>query len=145
MSYLKYSNLCATMVRDALKEPLKESAKARELVYFKNVTYKDSKPDAQSAWPASAIGRVDSHALLAGCVGAGTHDPAHRRTLHAGCVAARRLSAAVDAACGQHSTGYATAEQPGSGQPWAMLAVIHELSEISKTAEGVRSGGGEPA
>lgn len=49
MSYLKYSNLCATMVRDALKEPLKDAAKTRELVYFKNVTYKDGKPDQQSA------------------------------------------------------------------------------------------------
>jgi F-type H+-transporting ATPase subunit epsilon len=49
MSYLKYSNLCATLVRDALKEPLKASAKARELVYFKNVTYKDGKPDTQGA------------------------------------------------------------------------------------------------
>ena len=47
MSYLKYSNLCATMVRDALKEPLKESAKTRELVYFKNVTYKDGQADKQ--------------------------------------------------------------------------------------------------
>lgn len=51
MSYLKYSNLCATMLRDALKEPLKEAAKAREQVYFKNVTYKGGKPDTQSALP----------------------------------------------------------------------------------------------
>lgn len=49
MSYLKYSNLCATMMRDALKEPLKEAAKAREQVNFKNVTYKDGKVDKQSA------------------------------------------------------------------------------------------------
>jgi F-type H+-transporting ATPase subunit epsilon len=49
MSYLKYSNLCATMVRDALKEPLKETAKAREMVYFKEVGYESGKPATQSA------------------------------------------------------------------------------------------------
>ena len=49
MSYLKYSNLCATMVRDALKEPLRAQAKTREMVYYKNVTYKDGKPDQQCA------------------------------------------------------------------------------------------------
>jgi F-type H+-transporting ATPase subunit epsilon len=58
MSYLKYSNLCATMVRDALQAPMKEQAKARELVYFKNITYKDGKPDTQSAL---------RHLALAGC------------------------------------------------------------------------------
>jgi hypothetical protein len=47
MSYLKYSNLCASMLRNALKEPLKESAKAREIVYFKNVSYKNGKADTQ--------------------------------------------------------------------------------------------------
>lgn len=47
LSYLQYSNLCATMVRDALKEPMKESAKAREIVFFKNITYKDGKPSSQ--------------------------------------------------------------------------------------------------
>ena len=57
MSYLKYSNLCATMVRDALKEPLKEQAKARELVYFKNVTYKNGKPESQGALGSAVTGR----------------------------------------------------------------------------------------
>lgn len=47
MSYLKYSNLCATMLRDSLKAPLKEAAKARELVYFKNASYKNGKVDTQ--------------------------------------------------------------------------------------------------
>jgi F-type H+-transporting ATPase subunit epsilon len=49
MSYLKYTNLCATMVRDAMKEPLKEAAKARELVYFKEVQWRGGKPASQGA------------------------------------------------------------------------------------------------
>jgi hypothetical protein len=32
------------MLRDALKPSLKEAAKAREVVYFKHITYKDGKP-----------------------------------------------------------------------------------------------------
>eukprot|EP00217_Crustomastix_stigmatica_P008212 CAMPEP_0183790772 /NCGR_PEP_ID=MMETSP0803_2-20130417/1348_1 /TAXON_ID=195967 /ORGANISM="Crustomastix stigmata, Strain CCMP3273" /LENGTH=75 /DNA_ID=CAMNT_0026035035 /DNA_START=43 /DNA_END=270 /DNA_ORIENTATION=- len=35
MSYLKYSNLCAEVVRASLKEPALAKAKAREMVYFK--------------------------------------------------------------------------------------------------------------
>lgn len=37
MSYLKYSNLCADMVRSALKGPAKEAAKQREAIYFRYV------------------------------------------------------------------------------------------------------------
>jgi hypothetical protein len=37
------------MLRDALKQPLKEAAKAREIVYFKNIAYKDGKPTSQGA------------------------------------------------------------------------------------------------
>lgn len=48
LSYLQYSNLCATMLRDALKEPLKEAAKVREIVYFKNVVYEKGQPVKQS-------------------------------------------------------------------------------------------------
>jgi F-type H+-transporting ATPase subunit epsilon len=47
MSYLKYSNLCADMVRSALKEPARAKARAREIVYFRSATWKDGKPDKQ--------------------------------------------------------------------------------------------------
>ena len=47
MSYLKYSSLCADMVRAALKEPHKAAAKARETVYFKTTIWKDGIPEKQ--------------------------------------------------------------------------------------------------
>jgi hypothetical protein len=57
MSYLKYSNLCAAMVRDALKPNLKAAAKAREVIHFKNVTYKDGKTVKQGLIPRACLVR----------------------------------------------------------------------------------------
>merc|ERR1739848_259033 len=37
MTYVKYSNLCAEVVRACLKEPAFTTAKARNTVYFKHV------------------------------------------------------------------------------------------------------------
>lgn len=51
MSYLKYSNLCADMVRASLKEPMKTKAKLREAVYYRAASWKDGKPKKQSAFP----------------------------------------------------------------------------------------------
>jgi Mitochondrial ATP synthase epsilon chain len=68
MSYLKYSNLCADMVRAALKEPLKGKAREREIVYFKEALWKDGKPEksgglcmeildvSRAVWPRSHVG-----------------------------------------------------------------------------------------
>jgi F-type H+-transporting ATPase subunit epsilon len=50
MSYLKYSNLCADMVRAALKEPAKSKAKAREVIYFRQSIWKDGVPQKQGEW-----------------------------------------------------------------------------------------------
>ncbi len=47
MSYLKYANLCADMVRSSLKEPTKTKAKLREAVYYRAATWKDGKPEKQ--------------------------------------------------------------------------------------------------
>ncbi|BDA47313.1 probable ATP synthase subunit epsilon, mitochondrial [Coccomyxa sp. Obi] len=47
MSYLKYSNLCADMLRSSLKEPMKTKAKLREAVYFRAAVWKDGKPEKQ--------------------------------------------------------------------------------------------------
>jgi F-type H+-transporting ATPase subunit epsilon len=47
MSYLKYANLCADMVRSSLKEPTKSKAKLREAVYYRAATWKDGKPEKQ--------------------------------------------------------------------------------------------------
>lgn len=47
MSYLKYSNLCADMVRAALKEPVKAKAKAREVIYYRSAVWKNGVPEKQ--------------------------------------------------------------------------------------------------
>ena len=47
MSYLKYANLCADMVRSSLKEPNRSKAKLREAVYYRASTWKDGKPEKQ--------------------------------------------------------------------------------------------------
>jgi len=44
MSYLKYSSMCAEVVRGCLKEPFLTKAKPREAVYFKSVKWTDGKP-----------------------------------------------------------------------------------------------------
>lgn len=48
MSYLKYSGLCADMVRAALKEPGKTKARTREVVFFRRADWKDGQPQKQS-------------------------------------------------------------------------------------------------
>eukprot|EP00891_Asterochloris_glomerata_P006212 jgi/Astpho2/6212/e_gw1.00088.183.1_t len=47
MTYLKYSSLCADMVRAALKEPARTKARTREVVYFRQAMWKDGKPEKQ--------------------------------------------------------------------------------------------------
>lgn len=47
MSYLKYSGLCADMVRAALKEPAKTKARTREVVFFRRADWKDGQPQKQ--------------------------------------------------------------------------------------------------
>lgn len=49
MTYLKYSNLCADMVRASLKDPLRAKAKTREAVYFRAALWEDGKPTKQCA------------------------------------------------------------------------------------------------
>ena len=48
MSYLKYSGLCADMVRAALKEPGRTKARTREVVFFRRAEWKDGQPQQQS-------------------------------------------------------------------------------------------------
>lgn len=49
MSYIKYANLCADMVRSAMKEPQRAAAKAREQVYYRSAFWKEGKMDKQGA------------------------------------------------------------------------------------------------
>lgn len=48
MSYLKYSGLCADMVRAALKEPARTKARTREVIFFRRADWKDGQPQKQS-------------------------------------------------------------------------------------------------
>lgn len=53
MSYLKYSGICADMVRAALKEPARTKSKAREAVYFRSALWKDGNPQKQGKLTSS--------------------------------------------------------------------------------------------
>ncbi len=43
MTYLRYANLCADMLRNALKEPHKAKAQARQVITYKYSPYSDGK------------------------------------------------------------------------------------------------------
>lgn len=64
MSYLKYSNLCADMLRAALKEPAKKAAKSREAVYYRSALWKDGAPEKQGkflqriGWVWNVLGSI---------------------------------------------------------------------------------------
>ncbi|KAL7257861.1 hypothetical protein ACSBR1_004053 [Camellia fascicularis] len=44
MTYITYTNICANMVRNCLKEPYKSEALAREKVHFSVAKWVDGKP-----------------------------------------------------------------------------------------------------
>ena len=44
MSYLKYANLCADMVRAALKEAPKAKAMQRETIFYRGTKWAEGKP-----------------------------------------------------------------------------------------------------
>lgn len=48
MTYVTYSNLCASLVRQCLKEPHKSEALAREKVHFNVSKWVDGKPEKPS-------------------------------------------------------------------------------------------------
>ncbi|KAK8580042.1 hypothetical protein V6N13_075514 [Hibiscus sabdariffa] len=45
MTYITYSNICANLVRNCLKEPYKAEALAREKVHFSISKWTDGKPE----------------------------------------------------------------------------------------------------
>jgi len=47
MTYVRYANFCAAVVRASLKEPFAMQAKARERVYYKGQQYVDGRPKAE--------------------------------------------------------------------------------------------------
>lgn len=65
MSYLKYSGLCADMVRAALKEPVRTKAKTREVVFFRRAEWKDGQPQKQGKKQAEQLLATSSAKLAA--------------------------------------------------------------------------------
>ncbi|KAK6238173.1 hypothetical protein QUC31_003642 [Theobroma cacao] len=61
MTYITYSNICANLVRNCLKEPYKTEALAREKVHFSISKWTDGKPEKPSLindwcyWLSSSI------------------------------------------------------------------------------------------
>ncbi len=43
MTYLRYANLCADMLRNALKEPHKAKAQARQVIAYKFSPYSEGR------------------------------------------------------------------------------------------------------
>ncbi|XP_004303838.1 PREDICTED: ATP synthase subunit epsilon, mitochondrial-like isoform 1 [Fragaria vesca subsp. vesca] len=48
MTYITYSNICANLVRNCLKEPYKTEALSREKVHFSVSKWADGKPEKPS-------------------------------------------------------------------------------------------------
>ncbi|KAD2394051.1 hypothetical protein E3N88_41028 [Mikania micrantha] len=48
MTYITYSNICANLVRNCLKEPYKSEAVSREKVHFSITKWADGKPQKPS-------------------------------------------------------------------------------------------------
>ncbi|KAK1414196.1 hypothetical protein QVD17_29937 [Tagetes erecta] len=48
MTYITYSNICANLVRNCLKEPYKSEAISREKVHFSVTKWADGKPQKPS-------------------------------------------------------------------------------------------------
>lgn len=52
MTYIGYSNICAALVRNCLKEPFKSEAASREKVHFSISKWADGKQEKPSKWSA---------------------------------------------------------------------------------------------
>ncbi|CAN1305971.1 ATP synthase subunit epsilon, mitochondrial [Linum perenne] len=53
MTYISYSNICANLVRNSLKEPFKAEALNREKVHFSVAKWAEGKPQKPSKSPSS--------------------------------------------------------------------------------------------
>ena len=53
MTYIGYSNICAALVRNCLKEPFKSEAASREKVHFSVAKWTDGKQEKPSECPAA--------------------------------------------------------------------------------------------
>ena len=56
MTYIGYSNICAALVRNCLKEPFKSEAASRDLVHFSVAKWTDGDQKKPSECPALVPG-----------------------------------------------------------------------------------------
>ncbi|RLN24723.1 hypothetical protein C2845_PM07G15340 [Panicum miliaceum] len=55
MTYIGYSNICAALVRNCLKEPFKSEAASREKVHFSVAKWADGKQEKPSECPVPSL------------------------------------------------------------------------------------------
>jgi len=46
LTYLRYANICADMMRNVMKEPFKGKALSRQTIYFRSSSWADGKQSA---------------------------------------------------------------------------------------------------
>lgn len=49
LSYLRYANICADMMRNVLKEPFKSKALQRQTIYFRSAKWSDGRQNTPGA------------------------------------------------------------------------------------------------
>jgi F-type H+-transporting ATPase subunit epsilon len=50
MTYLRYANICADLMRGVLKEPFKTKAMQRQAIYFRSAPWADGKQGTSGAY-----------------------------------------------------------------------------------------------
>jgi hypothetical protein len=66
MTYLRYANICADLMRSVLKEPFKTKAMQRQAIYFRSAAWTDGKQGTSGAHlKRTAASSNAAHALEA--------------------------------------------------------------------------------
>jgi len=68
MSYVKYANICADMMRSVLKEPFKTKALQRQTIYFRSSKFVDGKQTPAGAFRGGLCSGGGASAVLPGGV-----------------------------------------------------------------------------
>jgi hypothetical protein len=66
MTYLRYANICADLMRGVLKEPFKTKAMQRQAIYFRSAPWADGKQGTSGACQHHVVSRrLAAHDVLA--------------------------------------------------------------------------------
>jgi hypothetical protein len=66
MTYLRYANICADLMRGVLKEPFKTKAMQRQAIYFRSAPWANGKQGTSGACQQFVVScRLAAHAVLA--------------------------------------------------------------------------------